>query len=332
MKSALKLVLLLCLAAPAAAQTDLKCPDFKQKVRLLKISRMQPLRRGKKWLDGSPKSAVATVCDLYGMKTEESEYDGKTLLRRTIYEYNEKDAARAICDALRRSRSTDSTFDSEEGTALSDFCDENGKKDFDEVTVYDASSSQGRASARKPVRRIFRLYNKTGFVTEERSIDSQGNLESVTLLAYDKANNLSEKTLNDPDDRQLSRETYASDKVTASRTVSVYGANTMLSGKTVYELREDGTLRREVKTSYDSGEQPVTRTEIYCDDKGRREKELDYDADAAEPGCVYSYSYKYDKNGNWTEERRTRALVYNGNLLPDTQYAPEITKRDIQYY
>jgi hypothetical protein len=332
MKKVLELCLIAGLAAPAAAQTDLNCPEFRQKVRLLRISRMEPVRRGKAWLDGSPKSAVATVCDLYGMKTEESEYSGKNLLRKTLFEYKEKDEARAICDKLLAARKAGSTFDAEQGTALSEFCEENGKKDFGAAFIFDASPSQGRETARKPVRKIFRLYNKHGFVTEERAMDPQDNLESVTLRAYDKANNLSELTLNDPEGRPLRRETYAADKATSSRTRSVYGQNTMLQEKTVYELREDGSLRREVRTTYDSGEQPMSRTEFYCDDKGRREKELAYDADAADAKYEYTYTYKYDKYGNWIEERRTRALVYNGNLIPDTQYAPEKTKREIQYY
>jgi hypothetical protein len=332
MKKALYLGLLFCLAAPAAAQTELKCPDLKGKVRLVKVSRMEPARRGKEWLDGLPKSAVATVCDIYGMKTEESEYDGKSLLLKSVFEYKEKDDARAICAKLAADRKSGAEPDPDQGPALADFCADNGKNDFGAAFIYDASPSQGRETARKPVRKVLRLYNKRGFVTEERTLDPQDNLESVTLRAYDKANNLSELTVNDPEGRTLRRETYTADKATSSRARSVYGANTMLQEKTVYELREDGTLRREVRTTYDSGEQPVSRAEFYCDEKGRREKELDYDADAAEAKYEFTYSYKYDKAGNWTEERRTRALVYNGNLIPDTQYAPEITRRDIQYY
>ena len=91
-------------------------------------------------------------------------------------------------------------------------------------------------------------------------------------------------------------------------------------------------LRREVRSAYDSGEQPVTRSEVYCDAKGRPEKELVYDADAAEAKYEYTYEYKYDAKGNWTEERKTRVIVYNGNRLADTQYAPEITKREFLYY
>ena len=45
--------------AAAAAQTDLRCPEFTPRVRAVKTSRMQPLRRGKAWLAGTPSSAAS---------------------------------------------------------------------------------------------------------------------------------------------------------------------------------------------------------------------------------------------------------------------------------
>ncbi|OGR41831.1 MAG: hypothetical protein A2X35_11000 [Elusimicrobia bacterium GWA2_61_42] len=332
MKPTAFLALLFCLSAPAAAQTDLRCPELKPKTRSLKISRMQPLRRGKVWLEGTPKSVAAVSCDLYGMKTEEAEYDGKNLVLKHTFVYKEKEEARALCDTLKSEEKLTSTFSEEARSALDDFCRRNKKKDFGAVLVYDASPAGGRESARKPVRQVFRLYNPRGFVTEELAFDPAMNLESAALFSYDKANNLVELTVNDFDGRQLRRETFTWDKATSSRAHAEYGANNELRKKTVYELREDGTLRREVRSAYDSGEQPVTRAEVYCDEKGRPQKELAYDADAAEPKFEYTYAYKYDPKGNWTLERKTREIVYNGNRMADTQYAPEITKREFQYY
>ncbi len=324
--------LLFFLCAAASAETVLKCPVLTPKTRTLKISRMEPLRRGKKWLDGSPRSVNTVSCDLYGMKTEEAEYDGKTLVLRNSYVYKEKDEARALCDKLKSEEKLTTTFSDEAQSSLDDFCRKYRKKDFGVVQVYDASPSQGRETARKPVRQIFRLYARNGFVSEEHAFDPFMNLESVTLYSYDKANNLTEMIVNDPEGRQLKRETYTWNKATSSRTESVYDQNNELHKKTIYEMREDGTLRRKVISAYDSGEQPVTRNEIYCDAKGRPEKELAYDADAAEPKYEYDYAYKYDPKGNWIEERRARVIVYNGNRLQDTQYAPEITRREFLYY
>jgi hypothetical protein len=325
-------ILYFCLAAGAAAQTDLRCPEFKPKVRAVKTSRMEPQRRGKVWLEGKPKSVASVACDLYAMKTEEAEYDGKNLVLKNSYVYKEKEEASALCESLRSEQKLTSTFSEEARSALDEFCRKNQKKDLGAALVYDASPSQGRETGRKPVRQIFRLYNPRGFVTEERAFDPEMNLESITLYAYDKANNLTETAYEDADGRQLKRVAFTWDKATSSRARAEYGQNNELRAKTVYELREDGTLRREVLTTYDSGEQPITRSELYCDAKGRYEKELVYDADAAEAKYEYTYTYKYDPKGNWTEERKTRVIVYNGNRLPDTQYAPEITKRELQYY
>lgn len=332
MKPLLTFAFALCLYAPAAAQTSLKCPELAPKARSLRTSRMQPLRRGKEWLEGTPKSVNTTSCDLYGMKTEEAEYDGKNLVLKNSYVYAEKAEARALCGKIKSEEKPINTFSDEDRSTMDDFCRKNLKKDFGIVQVYDASPSQGGESSRKPVRQIFRLYNKSGFAAEERAFDPLMKLESVTLYAYDKANNLTELTVNDFDDRQLRRETYAWNKPTNSRTHSVYGGTNELRKKTVFELREDGTLRREVRSAYDSGELPVTRSEIYCDAKGLPEKELVFDADAADPKYEYTYSHKFDAKGNWTEERRSRVIVYNGKRMKDTQYAPEITKRELMYY
>lgn len=332
MKLLMPAVLYFCLAVPLSAQTDLRCPEFKPRVRAVKTSRMQPVRRGKAWLEGAARSVTALACDLYGMKTEEAEYDGKNLVLKHAFVYKEKEEARALCEALKSEQKLTSTFSEEARSSLDDFCRKNRKKDFGAALVYDASPSQGRESARKPVRQIFRLYNPRGFVTEERAFDPEMNLESVTLYAYDKANNLTEVAVNDFDGRQLKRETFTWDKATSSRARAEYGGSNELRRRTVSELREDGTLRREVRTSYDSGEQPVTRSEVYCDAKGRPEKELVYDADAAEAKYEYTYAAKYDPKGNWTEERKTRVIVYNGNRIAEPQQPPDITKRELQYY
>lgn len=332
MKAILAIALASCLYVPAAAQSALKCPEFTPKARSLKISRMQPLRRGKEWLEGIPKSVNSVSCDLYGMKTEEAEYDGKNLVLKNTYIYKEKAEARDLCQKIKSEEKPTNTFSDEDRSTLDDYCRKYLKKDFGVVQVYDASPSQRGESSRKPVRQIFRLYSKAGFTAEERSFDPLLKLETVTLYVYDKSNNLTELTENDFEGRQLKRETYTWNKATNSRTHSVYGGTNELRKKTVFEMREDGTLRREVRSTYDSGEQPVSRSELYSDAKGQAEKELVYDADAADPRYEYTYTRKNDAKGNWTEERRSRVIVYNGKRMQDSQYAPEITKRELQYY
>jgi len=324
-----------CLALlPAAlsAQTDLKCPDFRPRTRTVTTSRMQPLRRGKEWLPGTPKSVNSVSCDMYGMKTEEAEYDGKNLVLKQSFVYMEREDSKALCDKRKSEEKLTSTFSDEAKSSMDDFCRANKKKDFGAVFAYDASPSQGRETARKPIRQIFRIFNARGFVAEEHSFDPLMNLESVTLYAYDKGNNVTEMTVNDADGRQLKRETYAWNKPTASRIKSVYGQNNELRAKTVYALREDGTLRRELLTTYDSGEQPLSKTETYCDEKGLPQTELTFDADSAEAKYEYTYTHKLDKKGNWTEQRRSKVIVYNGVRMPDDKRPPEITRRDFIYY
>jgi len=339
MKAQIIFAAALALAAPAGAETDLKCEPLKPGARTIKVSRMQPLRREKAWLEGSPKSVVLTACDTRGMKTEESEYDGKSLRIKTAYGYKEADEARALCVTLKSDAKLTTTFSGEARSSLDDFCRRSRKKDFGVALVYDRSPSGGdplqagdKESQRRPIRQIFRLYNTKGFVTEELAFDPGMNLETRTIYAYDKANNLTETSVLDFEDRQLSRETLTRDKRTAVRTRSTYGESNELRKKTVYEDREDGTLRRETRSAYDSGEQAISRSEIYCDGKGRYQKELVYDADAPEPAREFAYEYLLDGKGNWTQERKARLIIYNGNRIADTQYAPEITKREIQYY
>ena len=346
MKAQLLFAAALALSVQARAETELTCEPLTPRARSIKISRMQPLRRGKSWLEGSPKSVVLVTCDLRGMKTEESEYDGKSLRLKTSFSYKEKEEARALCDTLKSEEKLTTTFSGEARSSLDDFCRRNKKKDFGAALVYDISPSnsdlspktadpaqgQARESARRPMRQMFRLYNARGFVTEELSFDTGMNLETHTVNVYDKANNLTETTVLDFEDRQLRRETIARDKKTASRTRSAYGESNELRKKTVYEDREDGTLRRETRTEYDSGEQVITRSEVYCDGKGHYQKELVFDADSPEPAREFLYEYALDGKGNWVQERKARVIIYNGNRIPDTQYAPEISKREIQYY
>ena len=326
------LILLAALAVPAAAEPVLKCPEISPRARSLKVMRMQPLRRGKSWLPGQAGSVNSVSCDMYGMKTAEAEYDGKNLVLKQAYEYRDAEATKAFCAGLKSEEKLTTTFSEEARSSLDEFCRRNKKNDFSMVLVYDDSPSRGKESARRPIRSVFRIFGKRGFVSEEDSFDPFMTLESAALYSYDKGNNLTQLTVNDMDGRQLRRETFTWNKPTASKTHSVYGETNQLQRKTVTELREDGTVRRVVRTDYDSGEQPVTRSETYCDARGVPEKELVYDADEADPKFEYTYEHKLDAKGNWTEERRTRVTIFNGKRMPDSSGPPEITEREILYY
>lgn len=333
-KRALLLALPAALLFPAiaAAQTSLKCPDLDARYRSLKVTRLQPLRRGKRWRPGKAKTINTVSCDMHGLKTGEAEYDGKNLVLKRSYVYKTTEETKEYCKKRKSEEKLTTSFSDEAQSSLDDFCRRNKRKDFSMVQVFDASPSKGRATARKPLRRIFRIYNKKGFVAEEHYFDPFMNLESVNVYSYDRKNNLTQLSVNDFDGRQMKRETYTGNKATRSRTASLYGGTNQLRRKTVKELREDNTVRREVRTDYDSGEQPVTRVEITYDTRGVAKKEQVFDADAAEPRYEYDYFHKVDAKGNWTERWRTRVTIFNGKRLKSSTQPPEITTRTISYY
>lgn len=326
-------ILSLLLACPAvrAPAADLKCADIKPRLKSLKVMAMEPLRRGKVWLEGAPRTVFYTACDFYGLKNEEAEYHQKSLALKSRFVYKSREESKLVCETLKSEEKLTSTFSEEARSSLDDFCRKNRKKDFDAVLVYDASPGSS-AGAGKPIRRIFRLYNSKGFPSEEYEFDSSANLETRTAYKYDAKNNLTEKTDYDFEDKQLKRETYASDKITASHTVSLFNENDQLAKKTVREYREDGELRRELITTYDAGEQTLGKTEITCGAKGARETELVFRGDLEKPAYEYRYSYKFDKKGNWIEERKVKLTLYEDKRFEDPKVAPQITKREITYY
>lgn len=320
----------LLLAGGAAAQTDLKCPDYASGVRSLKVIHMQPVRRGRRWLDGTPTDSLAISCDERGMKTSEAQYDGKALTLKRAYVYSAAPEARKFCENLKSEEKRTTSFSEEGNSSLDDFCRRNRKKDFTMAAVYDPAAARGAQAG--PLRRVFTLLNKRGFPEKEYSFDAFNSLESVTAYDYDKNNGLTQVTVTDPDGGQLRRETFSGGGPAAPRVHSVYGETNQLKRKTADELRVDGTIRREVVTDYDSAEQPVSRSEIYMDTTGVPQKELIFDPDDPQPREEYDYTHELDKKGNWTERRRTRLLFFNGSPVKDPDSPPEITRREFLYY
>lgn len=320
------------LAGRAAAQTGLKCPDYAAGVRSLKVMHMQPVRRGKRWLDGVPTDVLAVSCDRQGLKTSEEQYDGKALALKRAYVYSGAPEARKFCENLKSEEKRTTSFSEEGNTSLDDFCRRDKKKGFTMAAVYDSSPAAAKSGRAKPLHRVFRLFDKRGLLRKEYSFDSFDSLESVTDYDYDKKNRLTQTTVTDPDGGQLRRETFSGGGPAVPRIHSVYGETNQLKRKTVDESRVDGTLRRETITDYDSAEQPVRRSEIYMDTSGVPQKELVFDPDDQQPREEYDYKHELDKKGNWTEEWRTHVMFFNGSPVRDSDSPPEITKREFIYY
>ena len=349
----------------------LKCEDLKPRYSALKTKRMQPLRRGKIWLSGVSKAELVETCDPYGMKTGEAQYSRKSLQLKRKLIYKNRPAAGLLCETRRSGEKLTTSFSDEARSSLDDFCRKYKKADFDAVLVYDESAglsaeggpaavfvgnnsfagpdpfgAPGKSAGAKedattdgtaqgltaPFKRIFRVYNGTGFVNEEYFFDPEGGLETRKVYKYDAKNNLTEMAELDFSGNQLSRETFTFNRITSAKTSAIYGQTDELLKKTVSQYREDSTLRQVIVYVYDAGAQLVSKNEIHFSSSGLREKELVYQGDFETPAYEYHYSHKLDLKGNWTEERKTKFVFFNGKSLPDTQGAPEITQREITYY
>jgi hypothetical protein len=324
-------ILLALLAASAfplhAAETDLKCEKLSPAFSGLKVMLMQPRRRAKEWLADRPNAVFQTACDKHGYKTEESESGRSGLISRRRYLYKSREDAGRLCKDRKSEEKLTTTFSEDARSQLDDFCRENRKRDFDVVFVLDALT--GTAA---PVRQIFRLYTAKGLLAEEYEFDMAAGLEARTGYTYDPKNSLARKTEYAPDGRRLRREDYSSDNTAASRTVTLLDENDQPEKKTIYEYREDGTLRRETVTAYDAGGQELSRNEILYGGKGGRKTERVFQGDPPKPVYEYRYSHKLDKHGNWIEERKVKLLLYDNKPFGDPKTPPDITRREITYY
>ncbi|HAH31277.1 MAG TPA: hypothetical protein DCL44_03070 [Elusimicrobia bacterium] len=336
MKTTMLLLLLSGGSLAAGAEMTLKCEDLKPRHRTLKIIRMQPRLQDKVWLAGVPKTELTETCDLYGMKTGEAQYSQKSLQWKRRLVYKDREATKLFCKEQAAAEKHTPSFAEATSSSLNDFCRKRKKSDFDAIFVYDETDKNDGAD-NPPFKHIFRIYNASGFTGEEYFFDPASILETRKVYKYDSKNNLVETTELATTElgfagNQVKRETFSFDPVTAVRTHAVYGRTTELTEKTVTEFREDSTLRRETRYTYDAGAQLVSKDEIYGSANGLTQKELLYQGDLDKPAYEYHYSYVLDSKGNWTEEWKTKFIVFNGKALPDTQAAPEITKREITYW
>ncbi|HOW89046.1 MAG TPA: hypothetical protein PL037_02100 [Elusimicrobiales bacterium] len=319
---------MLSLAVPAGG-ADLACPRMTPPVRSLSVTGAQPLRRGKSWRAGKPQTVFSTLCDERGMKTEESEYSHDSLVRKERFVWKSIAEARRICAARKSEAKLATSFSEENRGPLDEFCRENKKKDFDAVFVFDMAPG---SDPDKPVRRIFRLFNGSGLTAEEHEFGELADLETRTVYEYGPGNALLSRTDHAPDGSQLRKEVYSSDKASGYRSVSFFDANNQLKRRTSSGYGPDGTLLKETDSSYETGEREIGRTETSYSAKGDGGRELVYRGDLARPLEEYRFRRKLDGYGNWTEEIRTKAAIYEGKRITDPGTAPRITRREIGYF
>ncbi|MBU2574050.1 MAG: hypothetical protein KKH28_08255 [Elusimicrobia bacterium] len=332
MKTVFIFLSLVCLAFPPAGAQELKCEDIKPKIKSLKVMTMRPVKRNKVWLEGNPGSVFQTSCAADGLKTEEAEYRQKTLVSKKRFIHKTMEEIKAMCRNIKSEKKVNSSFGEDSRSELEIYCREKLKKDFDAVMVYDAVAAPNASGALNLIRQTFRFFNSKGFPVEEHQFDLYMGLEVKITYKYRGKNDLAEKTDYGPDGDLLEQEVYSFNKAANTRTVSVFNEHGQPTKKTVYEYRKDGTCSKEIRTTYDSGEQMLSKSEIYRDEKGAPRKEVVYEGSFENPVYEYRYAYKSDKNGNWIEEWKTKFLAYGNKRLKDKSAAPRIIKREITYY
>lgn len=320
----------ICLVPPAAGAQELKCEGLKPGIKNLKVMLMSPVKRDKVWLEGSPGTTFQTACAPDGYKTEEAEYQQKTLVSKKRFVHKSREEVKALCLKAKPEDDADSEPGEDTRAELDKFCKEHQKRGPEAVMIYDAVAAPDAAGSSNLIRQTFRFLNSKGLPAEDRQFDNYMGLEARVEYKYG-GGELAERTDYGPDDAKLKQEVHSLDKKTGTRSVSVFNEHGQLTKKTVREYRKDGTLSKEVRTEYNTGEQMLSKSEIFCDGKGAPKTEAVYEGGES-PAYEYRYAYKYDAKGNWSEERKTKFLAYGEKRLEDRSVSPRITKREIAYY
>lgn len=331
MKTILIFLPVIWLICSRAAAQELKCDDLKPKIKSLKVMIMAPVKRDKVWLEGSPAATFQTACAPDGFKTEEAEYQQKTLVSKKRFIHKSRKEVRDLCAGAKSEEETDTPAGEDSRADLDKFCKEYLKKEPEAVMVYDAVAAPDASSAANLVRQTFRFYNPEGLPAEDHQFDNYMMPEARVEYKYGGKGEPAGRTDYGPDGARLRQEIRSFDKKANTRSVSVFNEHGQPLKKTVREYRKDGTLAKETRTEYNAGEQVLFKYEISCDEKGSPRTEAVYEG-GEDPAYEYRYTYKYDVKGNWTEEWKTKFLIYGGKKLEDKTASPRITKREIAYH
>lgn len=330
MKNMLVLLPLVCLLCFRAEAQELKCEDFVPKIKSLKVMIMAPVKRDKVWLEGSPASTFQTSCAPDGFKTEEAEYQQKSLVSKKSFVHKSREEVKSLCKGVKQEEGTETPAGEDSRADLDAFCKEHLGKGPEAVMIYDAAAAPDASGASNLIRQTFRFRNSKGLPVEDRQFDIYMGPEARIEYKYG-GGELAERTEYGPDDAKLKQEVRSFDKKANTRSVSLFNEHGQILKKTVSEYRKDGTLSKETRIEYNAGEQVLFKYELACDDKGSPKTEAVYEGGET-PAYEYHYAYKYDAKGNWTEEWKTKFLIYGGKKLEDKTASPRVTKRELAYY
>lgn len=162
------------------------------------------------------------------------------------------------------------------------------------------------------------LYDDKGNLIEENLY----NYDRILLLKYknqyDDKGNLIEGNWYNPDGTLGFKSKYQYNDKGNKIEENWYDSDGKLIGKVKVQYDEKGNVIEE--TRYNSNGKLSSKSKYLYDDEGNKIEENWYNADGI-LGSKYKYQYKYDQQGNWTEQ-----IEYE-NDIPQ-----KIKERTIEYY
>ena len=145
-------------------------------------------------------------------------------------------------------------------------------------------------------------FNESGYITEVSQTDVRSNKNTVLVKnEYDEKGKLVATCFYNSMDGSLQRKQAfnadgnITEELDFSRNYSGEGGEFIVSGRRLYKYDETGLL---ISSWSENNEQ--NRSEYECDAAGNTLKRTDYYQN--EPSLILSNSYKYDSDGNITEE------------------------------
>jgi hypothetical protein len=212
-------------------------------------------------------------------------------------------------------------------------------------TVYqEREDLSGSASeGRRP--NSMEYFNNHGNLTKTELYDYKGNLSDVMLYGYiDGARVMTRKTIEHEYDPPLGVGTAeppgaAKPKVDprySNKITFKYDDQKRLIEKTWFLNNGNLTLRHVYKYSGNQLDHLVYTPDgslnyhsvSILDDKGNEIERTDFIGEASIEG-KYTFSYEFDKNGNWTKQTAAKAVTKDGKSIMEPSY---IVYRTIVYY
>jgi YD repeat-containing protein len=146
-------------------------------------------------------------------------------------------------------------------------------------------------------------YNSSNKVLKETKYNKSGNIQRFTDFIYDNSNNLTEKTTKSSDDNVIEKVTYLYDGSGNRTEENVYKREGNINEKYTYKYEGNNRIE-EIKLNADG--KMVYKVTCKFDGSGNKTERILYAADGET--ISVKMNYKYDKNGNLSEELESDKL------------------------